>query len=93
MSGRTDISTTLYDLHRAAAAFLITDLKLALASLDTATYFTSERRARGYQNSRGVYHFVMRSHARITLTLEERRTILWLLRRLNARLEAEAQRC
>jgi hypothetical protein len=74
-SNKPDIIKSIAEMHRAGAAFLIADLRLALTMLDTADLLAEEKRAWGYQNARCAYQAVSTFQARLKLTAPERTAI------------------
>jgi hypothetical protein len=84
--------SSLSEMHRAGAAFLIADLKLSLTLLSAVEYLNIEKRALNYQNARCAYQSVNRIRRRIALTARERQLIDELLTRLEARIGTEEPR-
>ena len=76
-------------MYRAGAAFLITDLRLALDMLDSADRLKTKEWARSYNNATNAYNTVLECRSRLDLTVSENAAIDALLKRLKRRLETQ----
>ena len=77
------------EMYRAGAAFLITDLRLALEMLDSANHLNTKAWARSYTNATNAYNTVLEFRSGLDLTLSESETLDALLMRLKGRLDAQ----
>jgi hypothetical protein len=85
----SDLAAAIFDSHRTGAAFLLTDLDLAMTFLDLAnTSRIAGIVRRNRRNARTAYDSVLRFLPRLVLTAAERQRIEEKLSELKGRLEA-----
>jgi hypothetical protein len=83
-----DLRRTIFEAHRTAAAFLVTDLDLAMTFLDVAnTSHNPGCSQRNQNNARTAYDTVLQFLARLSLTEVEQSTIREKLSVLRIRLQ------
>ena len=88
-SNKSDIISSILEMQSAGAAFLITDLKLALTMLDAAELLSTRKRACCYQNARSAYEAVVLLRPHVRPSHQEREVLDRLEATLKARLALE----